>query len=135
MGWVLVVILLLEIALPMVFCGMMSALIFVGPGTLKPGWWLAFGTEFLVTVLCFASFFAVGFCFFGVIRHKGFIKLLLIGLSVVAAVGMYLPTRDSFTLRSLRYFPAGWSMLLLVTAMALFSYMKRRETKRWVCEP
>ena len=128
-GCLLVLTLLFEIALPMTYCVMMSLLIFIGPGGLTPPWWIAIGTHITAGTLLFVSFWGVGFCFFGVILRRSFVRWFLIALSILGiSVWPFVVYEevDSPTLLSISQFLAGWSVLLLITTLAAFFYMDSR---------
>ncbi len=128
-GHALVLMLLFEIAVPMAYCGMMSLVILVGPGGGKPDWWLAISIHIMGATLYFVAFWGVGFCFFGVILRRSFVKYLLITLSMLGVlllpIAIYEGLDDSY-LVPLLYYLAGWSVLLLINTLAAFYYMDSR---------
>ena len=129
-GCLLVLTLLFEIALPMPYFAIASLLIWTGPpGGETPNWWIATGTHITAGTLLFASFWGVGFCFFGVISRRSFVKWLLIALSILGmSVWAFDVYKEIDRVAGLRIsqFLAGWSVLLLITTLAAFYYMDSR---------
>jgi hypothetical protein len=129
MGYGLVLILAAEIAASLVYAGMMTFLILVGPTQLQPAWWFALLVHLTITTLSFLSFFGTGFCFFRVIWRRSPVKWLLVGLSVIimspVPVLAYEGGIVSLPVQALYY--AGWSLVLFITTLAAFSYMELRE--------
>jgi len=128
-GYVLVLMLLVEIAVLLLYFGMMSFLILIGPGSLEPVKLIALGIHIIVATLCFVLFLGVGFCFFGVILRRSLVKWLLITLSTLGV--LLLPIAiyeglDSLFLVQCLYYLAGWSLLLLINTLAAFYYMESR---------
>jgi len=128
-GYVLVLMLLCEIAVLFVYFGIMSFLILIGPGSLEPVKLIALGVHMIVATLCFVSFCEVGFCFFGVILRRSLVKWLIIALSILGVlllpIAIYEGLDDVFMVQCLYYF-AGWNVLLLINTLAAFYYMESR---------
>jgi hypothetical protein len=125
----LMLILAVEIAASLVYAGVMSIVILIGPTQLQPAWWFAFLVHLTITALSFLSFFGTGFCFFRVITRTSPVKWLLLALSVVimspVPVMAYEQTFESIPVQVLYY--AGWSLVLLMTTLAAFRYTALRE--------
>ncbi len=132
----LVLMLLIEIAVPFAHFGLMSLVILVGPGNLEPEKLLAMGLHVLAAVLYFLSFWGVGFCFFGVILDRSPIKWFLITVSVlgviVLPVAIYEGLDESYLLQLL-YCVAGWSVLLCINTLAAFHFMDSRAAPELRC--
>jgi hypothetical protein len=128
-GYVLVLMLLVEIAVPLTYFGVMPLVILIGPGNLEPPKLIAIGIHIIAATLYFLSFWGVGFCFFGVILRKSLVKWLLITLSIVGV--LLLPIAiceepDGSFLLHLAYHLAGWSVLILISTLSAFHYMESR---------
>jgi hypothetical protein len=127
---VLTLLLLVEIAVPLAYCALMSLIILVGPGGLTPPWFAAIGIHVIVAVWSLISFFGVGFRFFGLLRRNLLVKSLLITLSMlcmVISLAIYVGTQNTQIVAHLPVYVAGWCVILWITARAAFHCVDRRK--------
>lgn len=126
-GYILVLILLVEILVIFFYFGIMSLLILVGPGSLESAKLIALGIHLIVATLCCVSLFGVGLCFFGVILRKSLVKWLLITLSILGVLSLPIAIihegQVDLDMLQRLYYLAGWSMLLLITTLVAFKHM------------
>ena len=106
----------------------MSFLILIGPGKSDPVKYIALGIHMIVATAYLVSFFAAGFCYFGLIPHRSPVKWLLIAESILGVlalpVALFMGLDSPFLVNLLCYL-AGLSALLLVNTLALFYYMDK----------
>jgi hypothetical protein len=130
-GNMLVLTLLFEITALLVYFGLMSLLILIGPGNVEPVKLLALGIHMIAAISYFVSFWVVGFCFFGVISRRSLVKRLLLILSIVGMLCLpfaFYETRDTGSLGHVLYFIGGLSVLLLINTLAAFHFMDSKVT-------
>lgn len=131
-GVLAVIALLCEICAAWSYFGMMSVFGLLGPVFKYRDVFIAWLTCVASAVLLAVGFVGVMFCFTGTVGRQAPFQWLLLLLSVLGLlplpISVYYGVNDEFGVMFVRIL-AAWGVLLLVTTLVAFSYLKSKPPK------